>query len=60
MREHTFFERDGDDLNCEVPVSFATAALGGSISVPTLEGDVKLKVPAETQSGASFACATRA
>jgi molecular chaperone DnaJ len=54
VREHPIFERDGEHLSCEVPVSFATAALGGSIGVPTLEGDVTLKIPAETQSGRVF------
>jgi molecular chaperone DnaJ len=54
VREHPIFEREGEHLSCEVPVSFATAALGGSISVPTLEGDVTLKIPAETQSGRVF------
>jgi molecular chaperone DnaJ len=54
VREHPIFERDGEHLSCEVPVSFATAALGGSVSVPTLDGDVVLKVPAETQSGRVF------
>lgn len=54
VRPHRIFERDGADLACEIPVSFATAALGGSVEVPTLEGQVKLKVPAETQSGKVF------
>ena len=54
VREHPIFERDGEHLSCEVPVSFATAALGGSINVPTLEGDVALKIPSETQSGRVF------
>jgi len=54
VREHPIFERDGVHLSCEVPVSFATAALGGSVNVPTLEGDVTLKIPAETQSGRIF------
>jgi molecular chaperone DnaJ len=54
VREHPIFERDGEHLSCEVPVSFATAALGGSITVPTLDGDVVLKVPSETQSGRVF------
>jgi len=54
VREHPIFERDGVHLSCEVPVSFATAALGGTVNVPTLEGDVALKVPAETQSGRVF------
>jgi molecular chaperone DnaJ len=54
VREHPIFERDGVHLSCEVPVSFATAALGGTLNVPTLEGDVSLKIPAETQSGRIF------
>jgi molecular chaperone DnaJ len=54
VREHPIFERDGVHLSCEVPVSFATAALGGAVNVPTLEGDVTLKIPAETQSGRIF------
>jgi molecular chaperone DnaJ len=54
VREHAIFEREGEHLSCEVPVSFATAALGGSVSVPTLEGDVQLKIPSETQSGRVF------
>jgi molecular chaperone DnaJ len=54
VKEHAIFEREGEHLSCEVPVSFATATLGGSIDVPTLEGDVNLKIPAETQSGRVF------
>jgi len=54
VREHAIFERDGAHLSCEVPVSFVTAALGGSIEVPTLSGQVMLKIPAETQSGRVF------
>lgn len=54
VREHAIFERDGSHLSCEVPVSFATAALGGTVDVPTLDGSVALKVPAETQSGRVF------
>jgi molecular chaperone DnaJ len=54
VREHPIFEREGEHLSCEVPVSFATAALGGAVGVPTLEGDVSLKIPAETQSGRVF------
>jgi molecular chaperone DnaJ len=54
VREHAIFERDGAHLSCEVPVSFVTAALGGSIEVPTLKGQVMLKIPAETQSGRVF------
>lgn len=54
VREHPIFERDGVHLSCEVPVSFATTALGGSVEVPTLDGQVALKIPAETQSGRVF------
>jgi len=54
VREHPIFTREGQHLSCEVPVSFATAALGGSVDVPTLDGNVVLKVPAETQSGSVF------
>ena len=54
VREHAIFERDGAHLSCEVPVSFATAALGGSVEVPTLDGEVTIKVPSETQSGRVF------
>jgi molecular chaperone DnaJ len=54
VKEHPIFEREGEHLSCEVPVSFATASLGGAIHVPTLEGDVTLKIPAETQSGRVF------
>lgn len=54
VREHPIFERDGSHLSCEVPVSFVTASLGGVIKVPTLGGDVELKVPGETQSGRVF------
>jgi molecular chaperone DnaJ len=52
--DHPIFERDGAHLSCEVPVSFATAALGGSVEVPTLGGNTTIKVPAETQSGRVF------
>ena len=54
VREHAIFERDGEHLSCEVPVSFATAVLGGVLEVPTLDGDVTIKIPAETQSGRVF------
>ncbi|NJD32996.1 MAG: molecular chaperone DnaJ [Gammaproteobacteria bacterium] len=52
--DHPIFERDGAHLSCEVPVSFATATLGGSIEVPTLGGNATIKVPPETQSGRVF------
>lgn len=51
---HKLFERDGADLSCEVPVSFATATLGGDVELPTLDGHVSLKVPPGTQSGKLF------
>jgi molecular chaperone DnaJ len=54
VREHPIFERDGAHLSCEVPVSFVIAALGGSVEVPTLEGQAAIKVPAGTQSGRVF------
>lgn len=54
VKDHHIFERDGANLYCEVPISFATAALGGEIEVPTLDGRVKLKIPAETQTGKLF------
>jgi molecular chaperone DnaJ len=54
IQPHDIFERDGADLSCGIPVNFAVAALGGSVQVPTLEGEVTLKIPAETQSGRVF------
>jgi len=54
VRSHPIFKREGADLYCEMPISFVTAALGGELDVPTLEGRVKLKIPAETQSGKLF------
>jgi molecular chaperone DnaJ len=54
VREHPIFQRDGEHLSCEVPVSFGTAALGGSVEVPTLDGAVTIKIPAESQSGRVF------
>ncbi|ELX8379188.1 molecular chaperone DnaJ [Providencia vermicola] len=51
---HNIFEREGNNLHCEVPINFAIAALGGEIEVPTLDGRVKLKIPAETQTGKIF------
>ena len=54
VRAHSIFERDGRNLYCEVPISFVDAALGGELEVPTLDGRVKLKVPAETQTGKMF------
>ena len=54
VREHDIFDRDGADLLCKVPIGFATAVLGGNVDVPTLDGHVSLKIPAETQSGTQF------
>ena len=51
---HKIFRREGDSLYCEMPIDFVTACLGGEIKIPTLSGEVKLKVPAETQSGKQF------
>ena len=54
VRQHPIFERDGKNLYCEVPITFVDAALGGEREVPTLDGRVKLKIPAETQTGKLF------
>ncbi|GEA11524.1 molecular chaperone DnaJ [Alteromonas sp. KUL49] len=54
VRDHDIFQRDGNNLYCEVPLSFTTAALGGELEVPTLDGKVKLKISAETQTGRMF------
>lgn len=54
VKPHSIFVREDDDLHCEVPIDMVTAALGGSLEVPTLEGKVNLKIPAETQSGKTF------
>jgi molecular chaperone DnaJ len=54
IEPHKLFTRDGADLSCEVPISFATATLGGEVELPTLDGNVSLKVPAGTQSGKVF------
>ena len=54
MRPHEIFVRDGDDLHCEVPLRISQAALGDAIRVPTLGGEVELRIPAETQTGKVF------
>ena len=54
VKPHRIFRREGNDLICEVPISFTTAALGGELDVPTLDGRVKLKIPAGTQTGKFF------
>lgn len=54
VKPHPIFERDGQSLSCDVPISFAAAVLGSSVEVPTLDGQVVLKIPPETQSGKVF------
>ncbi len=54
IKQHAVFQRDGDDLHCEMPISFAKAALGGDIEVPTLSGKVSFSVPEGTQTGKTF------
>jgi len=54
VKEHQVFEREGENLYCEVPVSFTVAALGGELEVPTLGGRANVKIPAGTQSGTVF------
>ena len=54
IKPHPVFQREGDDLHCEMPISFAKAALGGEIEVPTLSGKVAFTIPEGTQSGKTF------
>jgi molecular chaperone DnaJ len=54
VREHELFERQGEDLFCEIPIKLTLATLGGTIEVPTLSGRASLKIPAGTQSGTTF------
>ncbi|HEX6214225.1 MAG TPA: molecular chaperone DnaJ [Vicinamibacterales bacterium] len=54
VREHEFFQRDGNDLHCSVPLAFTTLALGGEIQVPGLDGDETVKIPESTQTGTTF------
>ncbi|MCA0189069.1 MAG: molecular chaperone DnaJ, partial [Proteobacteria bacterium] len=54
IKQHPVFQRDGDDLHCEMPISFSTAALGGEIEIPTLDGAANIRIPAETQSAKVF------
>jgi molecular chaperone DnaJ len=54
VKEHEIFERQGDDLFCEIPIKFTLATLSGSIEVPTLSGKAALKIPVGTQSGTTF------
>lgn len=54
VQEHPFFQRDGNDLFCEIPLNFPTLVIGGTITIPTLEGDEPFKVPEGTQTGTTF------
>ncbi len=54
LKPHAVFQRDHNDLHCDMPISFAAAALGGEIEIPTLDGKASIKIPAETQSGKQF------
>ena len=54
VREHDIFQRDGDDLHCEVPIRISQAALGDTVRVPTLNGEAEIRIPAETQTGKLF------
>ena len=54
LKPHAVFQRQDNDLHCEMPVSFTTTALGGEIEIPTLDGSAKIKIPSETQSGRVF------
>ncbi|HXV08135.1 MAG TPA: molecular chaperone DnaJ [Burkholderiales bacterium] len=54
LKAHAVFQREANDLHCEMPISFTAAALGGEIEIPTLDGSAKIKIPPETQSGRVF------
>ncbi len=54
VQDHPFFQREGNDLFCEIPLHYPTLALGGDIKIPTLEGEEAFTVPESTQSGATF------
>jgi molecular chaperone DnaJ len=54
INPHKIFDREGSNISCEVPVSIATATLGGEVELPTLDGNVSLKIPGGTQSGKVF------
>ena len=54
LKQHAVFQREGNDLHCEMPISFTVAALGGEIEIPTLDGAASLRIPEETQSGKIF------
>jgi molecular chaperone DnaJ len=54
LKAHAVFQREDNDLHCEMPISFSAAALGGEIEIPTLDGSAKIKIPPETQTGRVF------
>jgi molecular chaperone DnaJ len=54
IKPHPVFQRDHDDLHCEMPISITTAALGGEVEIPTLDGSARIRVPAESQTGKTF------
>ena len=54
LKPHAVFQREGADLHCEMPISFATATLGGELEIPTLDGHATIKIPPETQTGQTF------
>ena len=54
VQDHPFWQRDGNDLYCEIPVNFPTLAIGGEITIPTLDGDETFKIPEGTQTGSAF------
>jgi molecular chaperone DnaJ len=54
VQEHPFFQRDGNDLYCEIPLNFTTLALGGEVQIPTLDGKAPFTIPAGTQTGSTF------
>ena len=59
VKDHEIFERQGQDLFCEIPIKFTLATLGGTIEVPTLFGKASLKIPVGTQSGTTFRLRTK-
>ncbi len=54
VKEHNIFDREGDNIICEVPINFVVATLGGEVEVPTLQGKANIKIPSGTQSGTTF------
>ncbi|BBA85281.1 chaperone protein DnaJ [endosymbiont of Sipalinus gigas] len=54
IKSHSIFNRNDDNLHCEIPINFSISALGGEVEVPTLNGKIKLKIPSETQTGKTF------